>query len=73
MCLRLAGIGIAVAVPCSIMLGKLLRSQLFGVSTADPLTLIAVVLLIAIVALVAAILPAHRASSVDPNTALRTE
>jgi ABC-type lipoprotein release transport system permease subunit len=55
------------------MLAKLLRSQLFGVSTADPLTLIAVVLLIAIVALVAAILPAHRASSVDPNTALRTE
>ena len=71
--LRLAGIGIAVAVPCSIVLGKLLRSQLFGVSTADPLTLIAVVLLITIVALVAAILPAHRASSVDPNTALRTE
>ena len=71
--LRLAGIGIAVAVPCSIVLGKLLRSQLFGVSTADPLTLIAVVLLITIVALVAAILPAHRASSIDPNTALRTE
>jgi predicted permease len=71
--LRLAGIGIAIAVPCSVLLAKLLRSQLFGVSNADPLTLGAVVLLIAVVALIAAILPARRASSVDPNTALRVE
>jgi ABC-type antimicrobial peptide transport system permease subunit len=71
--LRLAGIGILVAIPCSVMLGKLLRSQLFGVSTADPITLGAVVLLIAVVAFVAAIVPARRASSVDPTTALRVE
>jgi len=71
--LRLAGIGIAVAVPCSVMLGRLLRSQLFGVSTADPFTLGAVVLLIALVSLVAAIVPAHRASTVDPTIALRAE
>jgi ABC-type antimicrobial peptide transport system permease subunit len=71
--LRLAGIGVLVAIPCSVMLGRLLRSQLFGVSTADPLTLGAVVLLIAVVALVAAIVPARRASSVDPTTALRVE
>jgi predicted permease len=71
--LRLAGIGIAVAIPCSVMLGRLLRSQLFGVSTADPFTLGAVVLLIALVALIAAIVPARRASTVDPTTALRAE
>jgi putative ABC transport system permease protein len=71
--LRLVGIGIAVAIPCSVMLGRLLRSQLFGVSTADPFTLGAVVLLIALVALVAAIVPARRASTVDPTTALRAE
>jgi ABC-type antimicrobial peptide transport system permease subunit len=71
--LRLAGIGVLVAIPCSVMLGRLLRSQLFGVSTADPLTLGAVVLLIAVVALVAAIVPARRASSVDPTVALRVE
>jgi ABC-type lipoprotein release transport system permease subunit len=70
---RLAGIGIVVAIPCSMLLGRLLRSQLFGVSAADPFTLVGVVLLIAVVALVAAILPAHRASAVDPTTALRTE
>jgi putative ABC transport system permease protein len=71
--LRLAGIGIVVAIPCSMMLGRLLRSQLFGVSTTDPFTLGAVVLLIALVALVAAVLPAWRASTIDPTMALRTE
>jgi putative ABC transport system permease protein len=71
--LRLAGIGIVVAIPCSVMLGRLLRSQLFGVSTADPFTLAAVVLLIAVVALVAAVVPARRAATVDPTVALRTE
>jgi putative ABC transport system permease protein len=71
--LRLVGIGIAVAIPCSVLLGRLLRGQLFGVSTADPFTLAAVVLLIAVVALVAAIVPARRASTVDPTTALRSE
>jgi predicted permease len=71
--LRLAGIGIVVAIPCSVMLAKLLRSQLFGVSTADPFTLAAVVLLIAVVALVAAMVPARRAATVDPTVALRTE
>jgi putative ABC transport system permease protein len=71
--LRLAGIGVLVAIPCSIVLGRLLQSQLFGVSTADPFTLIAVVFLIAMVALLAAVIPARRASSVDPTTALRAE
>ena len=70
---RLAGIGVAVAIPCSLLLARLLRSQLFGVSASDPLTLGAVVLLIALVALAAAIVPARRASTVDPTTALRTE
>jgi putative ABC transport system permease protein len=71
--LRLAGIGIVLAIPCSVLLARLLRSQLFGVSSADPLTLAGVVLLIAVVAVVAAIVPARRASSVDPTTALRAE
>ena len=71
--LKLAAIGIVGAIPCSVMLSKLLRSQLFGVSTADPLTLGAVVLLIAVVALVAALVPARRATAVDPTTALRAE
>lgn len=71
--LRLAGIGVAVAIPCSVLLGRLLQSQLFGVSATDPVTLGAVVLLIGFVALIAALVPARRAASVDPNRALRTE
>jgi putative ABC transport system permease protein len=71
--LRLAGIGIVVAIPCSVMLSRLLRSQLFGVSNADPVTLCVVVFLIVVVALVAAIAPARRATAVDPTTALRVE
>ena len=71
--LRLAGIGVAVAIPCSVLLGRLLQSQLFGVSATDPVTLGVVVLLIGLVALIAALVPARRAASVDPTTALRTE
>jgi putative ABC transport system permease protein len=71
--LRLAGIGIVLAIPCSVLLARLLRSQLFGVSSADPLTLATVVVLIGMVAMIAAIVPARRASSVDPTTALRAE
>ncbi|WP_353064010.1 ABC transporter permease [Tunturibacter psychrotolerans] len=71
--LRLAGVGIVLAIPCSVLLARLLRSQLFGVSSADPLTLASVVVLIGLVAMIAAIVPARRASSVDPTTALRAE
>ncbi len=71
--LRLAGAGVMVAIPCSILLAKLLQSQLFGISAGDPFTLAAVVALIAAVAFVAAIVPARRATSVNPTTALRTE
>ncbi|HUO52877.1 MAG TPA: FtsX-like permease family protein, partial [Gemmatimonadaceae bacterium] len=52
---------------------RLLRSQLYGVGAADPLTFIAVPLLLAAVALLATWLPARRAARVDPMIALRTE
>ncbi len=71
--LRLAGIGIVVAIPCAVMLGRLLRASSSGSRQRIPITLCAVVLLIAVVALVAAIMPARRASAVDPTTALRAE
>jgi putative ABC transport system permease protein len=71
--LRLAGIGTAVALPVAFGLSKLIHSQLFGVSAADPITLACAVALIAIVALVAALIPATRAASVNPTEALRTE
>jgi ABC-type antimicrobial peptide transport system permease subunit len=71
--LWLAGISIAVALPAALLLARYLRSQLFGISSGDPLTLVAVVILVAIVAVVAAMIPARRAAGVNPTRALRYE
>ncbi len=71
--LRLAGVGLLAGVPCALLLTRALRSQLYGVSAADPVTLGAVVLLLCAVAVVAAVLPARRAAHVNPNEALRSE
>ncbi len=60
--LWLAGLSIVVTLPVALMLGRLLRSQLFGVSAGDPLTLLGGTLLVAVVALLAALLPARRAA-----------
>jgi ABC-type antimicrobial peptide transport system permease subunit len=70
---RLGVLGIVVAVPCAVLLGRGLRSQLFGVSAADPLTLAGVVLLMGVVGLAAALVPARRAANVEPMEALRAE
>ena len=69
----LAGISLAVTLPIAIFLSRLVRSQLYGVSPADPLVLTAGTLLVALVALIAALLPARRAAAVEPMQALRTE
>ena len=71
--LWLAGISIAFAVPAAILLGRYLGSQLYGVSHTDPLTMIAVVILVSLVALIAAAIPARRAAGVNPTKALRYE
>jgi putative ABC transport system permease protein len=71
--LRLAALGIVIALPVAFGLSRLLKSQLYGVSPADPLTLTCAVLLIALVALIAALIPATRAASVNPTEALRSE
>ena len=71
--LRLTALGIALALPVAFGLARLLRSQLFGVSPADPLTLLAAITLIVLTVVLAALLPARRAASVEPTTALRTE
>ena len=71
--LKLAGISIVIAVPFALGLTRLLRSQLFGVSPFDPATFSAVIVLVALVAIVAALVPASRAANVDPVEALRTE
>ena len=65
--------GMAIALPCVAVLGKLVQSQLFGVTATDPATVAAAVLVLAAGALVAAFIPAWRASNVSPTDALRLE
>jgi predicted permease len=65
--------GIAIALPCVAALGKLVQSQLFGVTATDPATIAAAALVLAAGALAAAFLPAWRASNVSPTEALRLE
>jgi predicted permease len=71
--LILSGCSVAIAIPLSIALSSFVRSQLFGISYRDPGTLLLVVTAIAVVALVAAAVPARRAVRVQPITALRYE
>ena len=71
--LWLGGISIAVAVPIALVLSRVLRGQLFGISASDPATIFVVVFTTAASACFAALIPARRASSVDPMTALRHE
>ncbi|HUB00834.1 MAG TPA: ABC transporter permease [Terracidiphilus sp.] len=69
----IAVIAVVVALPAVVALARLFRSQLYGVSTFDPLALLAAVGLTAIMLALAAALPAHRAATVEPIRALRTE
>ncbi len=71
--LVLTGVGAAVGLLTAGMLTQLMRTLLFGISPLDPLTFVAVPIVIAASAAVASYLPAHRAAAVDPVEALRTE
>jgi predicted permease len=71
--MRLTLVGVGVGLVLALGLGRLLSALLFGVKAHDPLTFCGVALLLAGVALVAAWLPARRATKVDPALTLRAE
>jgi predicted permease len=65
--------GVAIALPCVWSLGRLVESQLYDVTPMDPATIAVATLVLCSTALGATLIPAHRASSVNPTNALRFE
>jgi putative ABC transport system permease protein len=66
-------IGVAIGIAGSLALSKVVAKLIYGVSPTDPVTLAAVALLLATVAFLASVIPAIRATKVEPMTALHEE
>jgi putative ABC transport system permease protein len=70
---QLALVGVCVGMGGALVLTRFLSSMLYEIKPTDPLTLIAVALILTAVALLASYIPARRATQVDPMVALRYE
>ena len=70
---RMVGVGLLLGIPLAIGAGRLMSAQLYGVTGSDPIALSIAVVALAACALGAAIIPALRAASIDPTSALRIE
>jgi predicted permease len=66
-------IGLAIGIPAAILAGRGMTNQLYGVRPYDPGMLAMATLLLSLAALIAALVPAYRAASVNPVVALRSE
>jgi putative ABC transport system permease protein len=66
-------VGVAAGIVASLALARVIRTLVFGVSASDSLTLVGVATTLALVALMASLVPAYRASRLDPVKALRAE
>jgi predicted permease len=71
--LTLAGIGVAIGLPITLALVRVIRIIFYGIKPYDPLTMIGTVMIIIAVAAMAAWVPARRAAKIDPMEALRYE
>jgi putative ABC transport system permease protein len=70
---RLAAAGVVIGTAGSILVAQALRTLLFGVRPGDPATLVLTAAVLVSAAAMASIIPAHRATRVDPMVALRAE
>ncbi len=71
--LKLLAVGLAIGMVVTLALSRLIRSHLFEVGPADPLIFAVVITSMVIVAILACLVPAHRATMVDPVEALNYE
>jgi ABC-type antimicrobial peptide transport system permease subunit len=71
--LALVAIGLGLAIPLSLLAGRLIRQMLFSVGAADPVTYLGVAAFFLGVTALACVLPARRAARVDPAEAFRAE
>jgi putative ABC transport system permease protein len=71
--LLLAGVGVSLGLAAALAVTRLMQNLLYGVTTTDPVTFVAVPLLLVAAAMLACFLPARRAALVDPMIALRLE
>jgi putative ABC transport system permease protein len=71
--MKLVGLGVALGLGGAVLLGRFLEAQLFGITAYDPGTFIFVPLLLISAALAGCLIPARRATRIDPMTALRVE
>ncbi len=71
--ISLATVGVVIGMVVALAAAPLMRSLLNGVSPRDPLTFVAIALILLTATFVASWIPAHRATRVDPNVALRCE
>jgi predicted permease len=71
--LKLVLIGIVIGIPVALLSSRVFSSMLFGLSSADPLSMLTVIAVLAIIATLAGLIPARRATKVDPMVALRYE
>jgi ABC-type antimicrobial peptide transport system permease subunit len=71
--LLLVGLGLTVGIPAALALGRFISSQLYGVKASDPWVAGIAVILLSLIAAMAGLVPARRASRIDPLVALRYE
>jgi len=69
--LRIIGVGLIIGIGAGIIVGQVIGNVLYGVSATDPTALLTGTVVLAVAALLACLLPAFRATRIDPITALR--
>ena len=71
--IMLVALGLVLGIGATLLSGRVLDRLLYGVKAADPLTLLAVALILFVIAIVASWIPARRAAGTDAMIALRAE